>query len=166
MKTLTISCALLLLAVCAAAQSSQAKIPVNPIGKVSLLSTGKVSLASTKEIRRVHRLHETKMEARTLPHRDTETNSAKLSGSAAAVVEIKAFPNPFSSQIDIIITDGAMARSAYKASLYDINGRRVHGEALVANQSSLQLAHLDAGIYFLQIEKNGSLLKQEKFVKQ
>lgn len=78
---------------------------------------------------------------------------------------IRAFPNPFTTQIDVIIADAAIEKSVYKASLYDINGKRVHSQTLHTNQSGLQLPELDAGMYFLQVEKNGALVKQEKFVK-
>jgi hypothetical protein len=102
------------------------------------------------------------------PVRDMETNAAKKTGveNNNTVTEIKAFPNPFTTQIDVIITDGHMAQSAYKANLYDVNGKRVHAENLTANQSTLKLEHLSAGVYFLYVEKNGTIMKQEKFVKQ
>jgi hypothetical protein len=100
--------------------------------------------------------------------RDVQGNSSKTAGidNSNAVAEIKAFPNPFTTQIDVIITDGHMAQASYKANLYDVNGKKVHAENLTANQSTLQLGHLSAGVYFLYVEKNGTIMKQEKFVKQ
>jgi len=59
-----------------------------------------------------------------------------------------------------------MSKSVYKANLYDMNGKRVFSETLTANQSSLQLAQFSAGMYFLYIEKNGIIIKQEKFIKE
>ena len=101
------------------------------------------------------------------PAIDTENKNAKsVTGAGVSVSEIKAFPNPFNTQIDIIITDGAMSRFLYKAILYDLNGKRVFSETLTANQSSLQLTQLSAGMYLLHIEKNGVVVKQEKFVKE
>ena len=102
------------------------------------------------------------------PVRDAESIASKTTGidDNNAVAEIKAFPNPFTTQIDVIITDGHMAQSTYKANLYDVNGKKVHAENLTANQSILKLEHLSAGVYFLYVEKNGTVLKQEKFVKQ
>lgn len=85
---------------------------------------------------------------------------------AKTVAEIKAFPNPFTTQIDVFITDGHMAKSEYRASLYDVNGKKVYTELLTSNQHSLYLSHLSTGVYFLYIEKNGVTIKQEKFVKE
>ncbi len=59
-----------------------------------------------------------------------------------------------------------MGKSVYKANLYDMNGKRVFSETLTANQSSLLLSQLSAGMYVLHIEKNGSIIKQEKFIKE
>lgn len=102
------------------------------------------------------------------PVRDVQNSTAKTTGidNSSAVAEIKAFPNPFTTQIDVIITDGHMAQASYKASLYDVNGKKVHSENLTANQSTLKLEHLSAGVYLLYVEKNGTIMKQEKFIKQ
>lgn len=157
MKTFILSSALLLAALAGQAQSKVKVLAVKPAGIEHI--------APTPELRhkRAIMLHRAKIEA---PIRDVEPIIRKPGVSAAPpVAEIRAFPNPFTTQIDVIITDAAMAKSVYKASLYDVNGKLVHSETLHTNQSSLQLPELDAGMYFLQVEKNGALFKQEKFVK-
>jgi len=132
--------------------SHQICLPVNPKG----LELKKTNLPYTRSIHRMH-----------APAIDNENQESKLLASSnSAVAEIKAFPNPFTTQIDVIITDGAMSKSVYKAIMFDLNGRKVHTETISTNQYSMQLSHLSTGVYFLNIEKNGVLLKQERFVKE
>jgi hypothetical protein len=152
--------ALALAALQAQAQQEPKQITTDPAGKESL------AVAAPKGRKTVRPAYLTKVATRKIAADPEEAVTMKTATTVSSpVAEIRAFPNPFSSQIDVIITDGAMAKSVYKANLYDSSGKRVHSETLPANQSSLQLSQLDAGVYFLQVEKNGVLLKQQKFVK-
>jgi hypothetical protein len=98
--------------------------------------------------------------------REKMSRTAEISSASAVTTEIKAFPNPFTSQVDIFITDAHMDKASYKAEIFDVQGRKVHSEDLFLNQSSLQLSHLSKGVYILYIEKNGKHIKQEKLVKE
>lgn len=118
-------------------------------------------------VKKVNPLYATSISRRTAPVIDNDKTSATAEKSSIALVyEIKAFPNPFSTQLDIFVTDGAMDKSVYLANLYDISGKLVFSERLTANQSSLALGGLSPGIYILGIDKNGIRVKSEKLVKE
>ena len=148
MKTLKLSLALILVAsITAVAQIQTMAKPVSITRNICLPATYKKAV-----VKKPNALYQCSIQ-RTPAHLiDTENRESKsLKSADVSVYEVKAFPNPFTTQIDVIITDGALHKSVYKASLYDLNGKRVFSEVLSANQSSLSLAHLSAGMYLLHI---------------
>ena len=160
MKSIKLSLALLLLS--GASLFAQVQALAKPVTVVS-----KIRVSEQPKSKKVNPLYSASIQRKTSPAVDTDAEGKTTKSlNASAVAEIKAFPNPFSTQIDVIITDGNMSRSVYKANLYDINGRLVHSEVLTANQSSMPLVHLSKGMYLLHIERNGSVVKQEKFIKE
>lgn len=161
MKTITFSITLLL----AAGLSAQAQTEIRT-GRARLKTD--VCMANKSQDKKINPLYSHCITRGPGMLIDRENSAAQKTQSTAtaALMEVKAFPNPFSTQIDIIITDGEMEKSVYKAELYDLSGKKVYGQTLVANQSSLQLSQLSAGAYLLRIEKNGAMIKQEKFIKQ
>ena len=73
---------------------------------------------------------------------------------------IKSFPNPFSSHININIT--AKAESTVNVSIFDIRGQLVNSSSFVANQGEgiYKVENLDGlagGIYFVRVESNGDV---------
>lgn len=165
MKTIKMSFALLLAgSISAFAQVQTMEKPLVLNKNISVTEK-----ARAKQIKKVNPLYQTSIQRRQISVIDADAREEKSLKTASVnnpVYEIKAFPNPFTTQIDVIITDGAMHKSVYKANLYDVNGKLVYSETLTANQSSLQLAHFSAGMYLLHIEKNGTIVKQEKFIKE
>ncbi len=162
MKTLTLSLSLLLSAIAFGQNQQNTAVFTSKARK----SPATVSTMATPK--KTNPLYQRSITRNTPPAIDNEATASKNTAvtTAAPVAEIKAFPNPFTSQIDVIITDGAMEKSVYTASLFDLNGRKVFQEVLRDNQSSLPLSQLSTGVYFLHIEKNGTLIKHEKFVKE
>jgi hypothetical protein len=159
MKTLSITFCLLLGATVTFAQSRMEKPYV--------LKTQLIAL-NEKPVLKKPIVNYMRVERMKTPLIDNEIvgRNADVSSASAVTTEIKAFPNPFSSQVDIFITDAHMDKSSYKAELFDVQGRKVHSEELFLNQSSLQLSHLSKGVYILYIEKNGKNIRQEKLVKE
>lgn len=160
MKTLSLTLGLLLSCSLAWAQQYPLK---------TALWAKQVSYPETKPAKKVNpaysKIH--RMPSPLLIDRENvQTRSEAFSTPAVVINEIKAFPNPFSTQVDVFITDGHMDKSSYKAELYDVEGRKVHSEQLFLNQTSLQLSHLSKGVYILYIEKNGKNIKQQKLVKE
>lgn len=81
----------------------------------------------------------------------------------AADVMINAYPNPFSSEINIQIknltTDNALIE------IYDISGRVLITQKAVNNQSIQLGEKLSSGVYLVQLSSNKRLLKSLKVVK-
>ncbi len=73
---------------------------------------------------------------------------------------IKSFPNPFNSDININIT--AKAENTVHINIFDIRGQLVHSSSFVANQGEgiYKVENLDGlagGIYFVRVESNGEV---------
>ena len=78
--------------------------------------------------------------------------------------ELKIYPNPFFSEVRIMIADGVETPSARgkqwrAASLQIINatGMIVHTRRIVNPDETIHLEHLPAGMYFFRIEKDGQM---------
>lgn len=97
---------------------------------------------------------------------DQDSPSTDRQTSSFSRADIHAFPNPFNSQLDVIITDAGMDKSAYAATLHDVSGKEVFSQKLTNHQNSLELSQLAKGVYVLYITRDGVNIKQEKFVKQ
>jgi len=161
MRPIIFTFSLLTAGVICFAQQNMAK------GPALLANVGSPSTGIRPAAKQINPIFKTSIHQMQGPALDADkTQVRSLPAAETPLAEIKAFPNPFTTQIDIIITDGNMSRSVYKASLFDLNGKNVRSEILSANQSSLELSQLSTGVYFLQIEKNGALVKPEKFIKE
>ena len=73
---------------------------------------------------------------------------------------IKSFPNPFSSDININIS--TKAENTVHVNIFDIRGQLVHSSSFVANQGEgiYKVENLDGfagGIYFVRVESNGDV---------
>ena len=97
------------------------------------------------------------VEERTL----TRNSPAKIKS-----VEMKAFPNPFTSNLSLIITDADLNSSSYEAQLYDLQGKKVFFQKLSSNQTVLMPPDINAGMYFLHVLKKGTVVLKEKMIKQ
>lgn len=159
MKNLSLTLCLVLAASVAFAQQALDK-PVALVHKISLPQKQQIN-KNNPAYYRAERMPMHKIDKSAI-----ESRNADVSSAGAVINEVKAFPNPFSTQVDVFITDGHMDKSAYKAELFDVEGRKVHSESLFLNQTPLQLSHLGKGVYLLYIEKNGKVIKQEKLVKE
>jgi hypothetical protein len=72
----------------------------------------------------------------------------------------KIYPNPFSSNISI--TSDELINSA---KIIDVKGKLIHNYANSFNSKNIDLNELNKGIYFLQLEYDGSIIKRHKLVK-
>jgi len=143
MRTITFTLSLLIASVICSAQQKMAKAPD------LVMKAGSSGTAIRPASKKINPLFKTSIHRGQAPALDIDKGSERsLANSETPVAEIKTFPNPFTTQIDIIITDGNMSRSVYKASLFDLNGKNVRSEILSANQSFLELSQLSTGVFF------------------
>jgi glutaredoxin len=80
--------------------------------------------------------------------------------------EVHAFPNPFINELSLSVSDASFTNSKYEAEVYTLQGKKVYSQQLHNAQCGLSLSSLSAGMYILQVQKNGTLVLQEKVVKE
>jgi hypothetical protein len=76
------------------------------------------------------------------------------------LIDVSIYPNP----VEAILTIETSADLTNKiATVFDINGKRVHNQKLTTN--TLEVSSLGSGIYFLRLESDGKIIKR-KFIKK
>jgi hypothetical protein len=85
--------------------------------------------------------------------------------TAAKPVVVKAFPNPFTTELSISVNENP-GDAVYEGVLYDLQGKKVFSQDLGSKNTQLNMQHVNAGIYVLHVLKNGHTILQEKVVKQ
>jgi putative ubiquitin-RnfH superfamily antitoxin RatB of RatAB toxin-antitoxin module len=76
---------------------------------------------------------------------------------------LKIFPNPASSSVSVALEN--MPDANYNLSLYDVVGKKVQETVKIAgNRADLDVSGLQNGIYFLNVEKDNSVIKKERIV--
>lgn len=89
-----------------------------------------------------------------------------LTDVAGTAVSVSAFPNPCQEFVNLRLnTNEPFAR--YNAELKDIHGKQVKSTFSVDNQKETQVnvQDIEAGVYFIEIRKNGQLFATEKLLK-
>lgn len=99
------------------------------------------------------------------PYADVEAKEAVRPVVKTSVVNIKTYPNPVVNELSVEVSDASPANS-YEMSLFDMQGRKLQSSAINAKSHKLNLADVTPGMYLLQVQKNGAIVKQEKIVKQ
>lgn len=76
-------------------------------------------------------------------------------GVEAQVIALDVYPNPFSDKINV---SGDIDRASY--AIMDVQGKTVQ-KGILHNDSALNLAELNEGIYFIKIIQNGTLVTRK-----
>ncbi|RNC86758.1 MAG: T9SS C-terminal target domain-containing protein [Winogradskyella sp.] len=87
---------------------------------------------------------------------------AALSISDSDILDFKLYPNPTSNWITI---SGNGLQNAI-IEIYDINGKKIKNKTLVSNTNSLNIEHLDIGIYILKLTTDDNQSTTKRFIKQ
>jgi len=82
----------------------------------------------------------------------TTLNSVTGIAEHKASLEVKAYPNPFSSVLNVALGDNV---TEAMVAITDVTGKQVYASQLAQKESSLDLEHLQAGIYFIELSTNG-----------
>jgi hypothetical protein len=90
----------------------------------------------------------------------TILEGAFLSIEDETLVDVSIYPNPVS---DILTIETSADLSHKVATIFDINGRKIHSQKLTLN--TLDVSRLGSGIYFLRLESEGKSIKR-KFIKK
>lgn len=83
---------------------------------------------------------------------------------AALGLEIKAFPNPTSAQLQLAFTKG-FNQGQYQIQLYDLFGRLHFQTELAAPQSAIDLSDQAGGTYLLRLLSKGQTIHTFKILK-
>ena len=69
--------------------------------------------------------------------------------------QLSVYPNPFTNSITFSL---AHNNSKFIIEIYDIQGRRILSKS-VTNHETINLEHLDTGVYVYSINVDGSIIK-------
>jgi hypothetical protein len=86
------------------------------------------------------------------------------SASAATKGSLKVYPNPANELIFVENTKESL--HGIHLIIYDVQGRKVRSQKVTGSKSEIDIAGLHAGIYVLQLSKDGNLIHIEKVVIQ
>ncbi|WP_353779413.1 lipocalin-like domain-containing protein [Winogradskyella sp. 3972H.M.0a.05] len=89
-------------------------------------------------------------------------SSATLSVSNSEVFQIQLHPNPVDEKLNLLLSD-AVANGEYQ--IFDIEGRVVSESVFNDTSLSLNVSHLNSGLYFIRIVSDRGVLT-EKFIKR
>jgi len=144
---------------------SQNDIKIKPI---EMQANIRCAAISTKELTATRKTKTTHLQkhAGIMPYSGSVLSAERKSRAVPNSINVKTFPNPFTTDLSVSINDVSMVISGYEAVLYDLQGRKVFSQELSSKLSNLNLSGIVAGMYVLHIQKNGHTILQEKVVKQ
>jgi hypothetical protein len=91
----------------------------------------------------------------------TMSNDSNATGINVITTEVKVYPNPASSQLNIVID----LAGDYTVSMSNINGQMVFTQANVVSNIQIDISEFNTGLYFIKIiDNNGNLKSEERKV--
>lgn len=84
--------------------------------------------------------------------------------AAGISLKVLAYPNPTTDILQLTIDDEISSGLSYQ--LYDIEGRLLVQDQIVAMLTKVNMQHLDAASYILRVRKENTLVKTFKIIKQ
>lgn len=87
-------------------------------------------------------------------------------------ISLSISPNPVHSLLKISISRDQISDAAYSLKISDIAGKEIRNEKIfnavnsIHNETEINVANLEAGIYFISLFQNGSAASSAKFIKQ
>jgi hypothetical protein len=80
-------------------------------------------------------------------------------------LNISAFPNPTTDYLILKIADDAHQESRFTITLYDLNGRVIEQQVVVSNETTIDMASLNAATYILKVNIENQEVKTFKIIK-
>ena len=80
-------------------------------------------------------------------------------------LNISAFPNPTTDYLILKIADDAHQESRFTITLYDLNGRVIEQQVVVSNETTIDMASLNAATYILKVNNENQEVKTFKIIK-
>ena len=80
-------------------------------------------------------------------------------------LNISAFPNPTTDYLILKIADDAFQETRYTMALYDVNGRIIKQQFIVANETTIDMADLHPATYLLKVVNDNQEVKTFKIIK-
>ena len=77
-------------------------------------------------------------------------------------LNLSAFPNPTTNYLMLQIDNYDKALSY---QLYDISGKLIESNTVVANSTTIKMEQMQTGTYFLKVTQNNTLVKTFKIIK-
>ena len=78
-------------------------------------------------------------------------------------IELVAYPNPTSDVLHLSVKDAAIDKLSY--SISDVKGRLQETGTILGAESTLQFSQYLAGVYFVEVKKDGKLVKRFEILK-
>ncbi|MBA3682952.1 MAG: T9SS type A sorting domain-containing protein [Bacteroidetes bacterium] len=84
----------------------------------------------------------------------------------SALLTVSVFPNPANTLINILLSENTDLSKINKLSICDPLGKIVSEEVINGNRAQLNIENLSAGIYFLSILNNTTVIATKKIIKE
>ncbi len=98
--------------------------------------------------------------AQTIPNNCASVGIHDYAGSNAG---LQIFPNPFSSQVTVKMTEISQdIKMEFK--MYDLLGKEVYSKILTEESTQMEIAGLEKGLYFYKIYKSNTLFQSGKMI--
>jgi opacity protein-like surface antigen len=81
-------------------------------------------------------------------------------------LNLSAYPNPTTNYLMLQIdASAALSNQPMSYQLYDISGKLLESNTIVANSTTIKMEQLATGSYFLKVSQNNTLVKTFKIIK-
>jgi len=81
-------------------------------------------------------------------------------------LNLSAYPNPTTNYLMLQIdASAALSNQSMSYQLYDISGKLLESNTVVANSTTIKMEQLATGNYFLKVTQNNTLVKTFKIIK-
>jgi hypothetical protein len=81
-------------------------------------------------------------------------------------LNLTAYPNPTTNYLMLQIdASAALSNQSMSYQLYDISGKLLESNTIVANSTTIKMEQLATGNYFLKVSQNNTLVKTFKIIK-
>jgi len=81
-------------------------------------------------------------------------------------LNLSAYPNPTTNYLMLQIdASAALSNQPMSYQLYDISGKLLESNTIVANSTTIKMEQMQTGTYFLKVTQNNTLVKTFKIIK-
>ena len=97
----------------------------------------------------------------------SNNNTATLGLEKGSIkLDLSVYPNPTTNYLTLVFgTSTALSKQSMSYQLYDISGKLLENNAVLANSTTIKMEQLPTGLYFLKVTQNDTLVKTFKIIK-